>query len=205
MLSKRRGWFSGFWDLWVMVRGACGYGRVPCDFDSRSKAGERGGVFDELSWVKAWKHTFRSPIYRHMFGYHSLFCPSILFRFLCKKQTMISSAFSHILGSYCKNHGADETAAAPRLTLLKFWPVWKFKETEWNQYFDVANVKGLDSGRKKQIKKQICLQYSVIVVIGGNELSSSILSEKPTSHSTYPTLPCSVLFAMTTWQRQEED
>jgi len=30
-----------------MVRGACGYGGVPCDFDSRSKAGERGGVFDE--------------------------------------------------------------------------------------------------------------------------------------------------------------
>jgi len=57
----------------------------------------------------------------------------------------------------------------------------------------VANVKGLDSGRKKQIKKHICLQYSVIVIIGGNELSSSILSEKPTSHSTYPTLPCSVL------------
>jgi hypothetical protein len=69
----------------------------------------------------------------------------------------------------------------------------------------VANVKGLDSGRQEQIKKQICLKYSVIVVIGGSELISSILSEKPTSHSTYPTLPCSVPFAMTTWQRQEED
>ena len=32
-----------------LVFWACGYGRVPCDFDSRSKAGERGGVFDELS------------------------------------------------------------------------------------------------------------------------------------------------------------
>ena len=56
-----------------------------------------------------------------------------------------------------------------------------------------------------EFPRRTILMYSVIVVIGGNEIISSILSEMPTSHSTYPTLPCSVLFAMTTWQRQEED
>jgi len=49
-----------------------------------------------------------------------------------------------------------------------------------------------------EFPRRTILKYSVIVVIGGKELISSILSEKPTSHSTYPTLPRLVLFAMTT-------
>lgn len=136
-----------------LVFWAWGYGRVPCDFDSWSKAGERGGVFDELSWVKAWKHTFRNPIYRDMFGYHCLFCLIILFRFLCNNK-LWTMKLSHI--------SSDLTART-----MKLWPVWKLEETEWNQYVDVANVKGLDSGRKKQIKKQICLEGIAHVYVAG--------------------------------------
>ena len=53
------------------------------------------------------------------------------------------------------------------INITKSWPVWKFEETEWNQYVDVANVKGLDNGRKEQIKKQICLEGIAHVYVVG--------------------------------------